>query len=406
MNIIYIAYSCNPYNGTEDKLGWYTPYYASKNNNITIITKKESRESIEKFIDENRCTNISVYYIDIPVVYKKLYSGNFYSGRQNVWHKRAFLKAKEICETQKIDVIHQINPVEFRSIGPYGKIKDVRFVCGPIGGGEYIPNNLKKYVTGAGRLVEFIRLVANYYYKCKYKMNGRFAECDTLIFANSETRDFLIPSAKRDRYRILTELGSLTKKIAIQHNSNETFSILAGGRLIYRKGFDLLFDAIEIIPKEYEFKIVLVGNGPLYAHLKNRINDSEMLKNRVSMIGKVPHMEMDRLYRSSNLFIMPSLRETTGSVILEALENGIPVITANLFGAKTILDKSCGILYDWEYDTPAYQTLANAIEKCIENKNNIFNMKQNCFKKAVSLSFENKVKQYQAIYMEFNRKTD
>ena len=340
MNIIYIAYSCNPYNGTEDKLGWYTPYYASENNNVIIITKEESRESVEKYIVENKCNNIVVYYIDIPVIYKKIYSGSFYSGRQNVWNKRAFLKAQEICKAQKIDVIHQINPVEFRSIGPYGKIKNVRFVCGPIGGGEYIPSNLKKYVTGSGRLVEFIRLVANYYYKCKYKINGRFVECDTLLFANSETRDFLIPLAKRAHYRVLTELGSLTQNIDVQKNANETFSILAGGRLIYRKGFDLLLDAIEIIPKEYEFKMVLVGDGPLYSHLKNRINASKILKKRVSMLGRVPHMEMDRLYKASDLFVMPSLRETTGTVILEALENGIPVITANLFGARTILDNS------------------------------------------------------------------
>lgn len=398
MNIIYIAYSCNPYNGTEDKLGWYTPYYASKNNNVTIITKGESRESVEKFIGENRCTNIAVYYVDIPAVYKKIYSGNFYSGRQNIWNKRAFLKAKEICDTQKIDIIHQINPVEFRSIGPYGKIKDVRFVCGPIGGGEYIPNNLNKYVTGAGRLVEFIRLVANYYYKCKYKINGRFAECDTLLFANNETRDFLIPSAKRNGYKIMTELGSLTQNIDSQINIDNTFSILAGGRLIYRKGFDLLFDAIEIIPKEFAFKIVLVGDGPLYGHLKSRINSSEMLKNRVSMIGKVPHSEMEKLYRSSNIFVMPSLRETTGSVILEALENGIPVVTANMFGARIILDDSCGYLYDWQDEMPAKQTLANAIEWCIQNKNNIAGMKSSCIEKASSLKFASKVKEYQTIY--------
>ena len=41
MTIIYIAYSCDPYNGTEDKLGWYIPYYASKDNDVIVITKEE-----------------------------------------------------------------------------------------------------------------------------------------------------------------------------------------------------------------------------------------------------------------------------------------------------------------------------------------------------------------------------
>ena len=406
MNIIYIAYSCNPYNGTEDKLGWYTPYYASKNNNVTIITKEESRESVEKFIDENKCNNINVHYIDIPIVYKKIYSGSFYSGRQNVWNKRAYLKAQEICRSQKIDLVHQITPVEFRSIGPYGKIENVPFVCGPIGGGEYIPTNLRNYVTGRGRLIEFIRLMANYYYKLKYKINGRFSECNTLLFANYETRDFLISPTKRDQYRVTTELGSLSQITTVSKNTNEIFSILAGGRLIYRKGFDLLFDAIETIPMEYDFNMVLVGDGPLYNHLKSRVNTSEVLRKRISILGKVPHSEMDSIYRASDLFIMPSLRETTGTVILEALENGVPVVTSNLFGAKTVLDDSCGILFDWENNTPACQTLANTIVWCIRNKHIISNMKQGCFKKAMLLSFENKIKQYQKIYMGLNHDSD
>ena len=95
---------------------------------------------------------------------------------------------------------------------------------------------------------------------------------------------------------------------------------------------------------------------------------------------------------------MPSLRETTGSVILEALENGIPVVTANMFGARIILDDSCGYLYDWQDEMPAKQTLANAIEWCIQNKNNIAGMKSSCIEKASSLKFASKVKEYQTIY--------
>ena len=53
MTIIYIAYSCDPYNGTEDKLGWYIPYYASKNNDVIVITKEEQRKSIERYQKNN-----------------------------------------------------------------------------------------------------------------------------------------------------------------------------------------------------------------------------------------------------------------------------------------------------------------------------------------------------------------
>ena len=98
MNIIYIAYSCNPYNGTEDRLGWYIPYYAAKQDNVVIITKEESRQSIEDFLKEKNYKNIEVYYVDIPNLYKKIFSGSLYSGRLNIWNRYALLKVNEIVK--------------------------------------------------------------------------------------------------------------------------------------------------------------------------------------------------------------------------------------------------------------------------------------------------------------------
>ena len=99
MTIIYIAYSCDPYNGTEDKLGWYIPYYASKDNDVIVITKEEQRKSIERYQNNNTCDRIRVIYIDIPTVYKKIYKGGLYSGRQNVWNERAYKKVQQLCKT-------------------------------------------------------------------------------------------------------------------------------------------------------------------------------------------------------------------------------------------------------------------------------------------------------------------
>ena len=402
MNIIYIAYSCNPYNGTEDKLGWYIPYYAAKQDNVVIITKEESRQSIEKFLREKNNKNIEVYYVDVPSLYKKIFSGGLYSGRLNIWNKYALLKVNEIVKEEKIDIIHQINPVEFRSIGAYGKFKDIPYVCGPVGGGEYIPKKVKKYIKN-GWIFENIRYIANLYYKIKYKFNGRIKECDVLLFANSETRDYLIPKSERIKYPVMTELGSI-KQREKTFQKNNLFTILSGGRLIYRKGFDLLLDAIENIPDDYKFKLKLVGNGKMFWHLKKRVENSKKLYNRVEMLGKIPHTDMGELYQSSDLFIMPSLRETTGSVILESLENGLPVVTVNRFGGKVILDEKCGILYDWDSDISPDKIVANVIIKCLDNRKMLEDMREECLKKASTFSFKEKIKIYQGIYNELLNK--
>ena len=42
MNILYIAYSCSPYGGSEEAIGFNIPIEMSKNNNVYVITKEES----------------------------------------------------------------------------------------------------------------------------------------------------------------------------------------------------------------------------------------------------------------------------------------------------------------------------------------------------------------------------
>lgn len=191
MNILYIAYSCNPYAGSEDKIGWCVPYESSKTNKVYVITKEEQREPIEKYLQSHLLKNIEFYFVDIPAFYKKVFKDFMYSGRLNVWNRRVFPLAREICEDKKIDIIHQITPIEFRAIGDYGKIKNAKFVCGPLGGGEALPDGLKDYVKGH-RLVEAVRTIINYWYRFKLRATGKLNRCDYIMFANRETQEFLV----------------------------------------------------------------------------------------------------------------------------------------------------------------------------------------------------------------------
>lgn len=191
MNILYIAYSCNPFAGSEDKIGWCVPYESSKTNKVYVITKEEQREPVEKYLQSHSLENIEFYYVDIPSLYKRIFKGFMYSGRLNVWNRRAFLLAKNICEEKKVDIIHQITPIEFRAIGDYGKIKNIKFVCGPLGGGEFMPAGLKDYAKGH-KIIEVVRTVINYWYRFKLKVTGKLNCCDYIMFANKETQDFLV----------------------------------------------------------------------------------------------------------------------------------------------------------------------------------------------------------------------
>lgn len=64
------------------------------------------------------------------------------------------------------------------------------------------------------------------------------------------------------------------------------------------------------------------------------------MSEHVHCMGSIPYMEMEKEYADADVFIMPSIRETTGTVLLEAMSKGIPVITINKFGGATLLIKT------------------------------------------------------------------
>ena len=63
----------------------------------------------------------------------------------------------------------------------------------------------------------------------------------------------------------------------------------------------------------------------------------------MTFLGRVPRTEVDRLYEQSDVFAFPSFREPMGGVFFEAMEYGLPVITAARGGPDFIIDDTCGI---------------------------------------------------------------
>lgn len=403
MNILYIAYSCAPYKGSENKIGWNVSCESSKNNRVSVITKEEHREAIEGYMREHSNPNIHFYYVDIPNVYKYVCKGFLYSGRLNIWHKRAFKTAKSICARENIKIIHQITPIEFRSIGRYGEISNIKFVAGPLGGAESIPKGLIEYAKGHMG-IEHIRTFMNLWCKFKYKLNGKLDKCDYLMYANQETNGFLEGSTEQ----------MVTSEIAIDPpNANQKARrksdkciFLCAGRLIYRKGHDLLFDALEKLPYDAVYECRIVGKGPELERLKRRCEQNEKLKSHVVFTGAVPFTAMKGEYQNADVFLMPSIRETTGSVVLEAMAQGVPVVTIDKFGGAIIVDNETGWLYSGNTKYEYIQNLSDILLDCILHPEAVKRKGLNAAQKAEEYTWDNKLKLYNEIYATVVREAD
>jgi rhamnosyl/mannosyltransferase len=103
--------------------------------------------------------------------------------------------------------------------------------------------------------------------------------------------------------------------------------VLAVGRLIYYKGFEVLVEAMSGV----DGVLVLVGGGPLRPRIARRVRELGLSK-RVFLVGEIHNDELARYYAAADVFAFPSIArsEAFGIAQLEAMAAGLPVVNTAL----------------------------------------------------------------------------
>ena len=399
MNILYIAYSCMPDKGSEEKIGWNIPLESAKNNNVFVVTKEEHRPVIEEYLRSHNIENPKFFFVDINGIYKKFFKGALYSIRLNLWHKQAYPIVKDICEKEHIDIIHQITPVEFRSIGNYGAIDNVKFICGPVGGAEPLPEGLRCYAKG-NLTIERLRSFLNKWSKLRYIKTGTLRKCDYMLFVNKETQAYLSDSIDDVPHSLYPEIGVNEGEILcgeeVAKNRSEIVFLVAG-RLVYRKGHSFLFDVLKELPPDIKYTCRIVGDGPERSRLEAKCRACG-LQDKVVFTGRLRYEEVAKEYNNADVFIMPSIRETTGTVLVEAISKGLPVITINRFGGSVLLDDSCAYFYDGNSTQEIKDGLKQAIVSAVSDISRGAVSSALITEKAKQHLWENKLRYYNSLY--------
>ena len=100
--------------------------------------------------------------------------------------------------------------------------------------------------------------------------------------------------------------------------------ILAIGRLVPQKGFDLLLRAFAQSRSRQHSSLVILGEGPEWHNLQC-LAERLGIRERVHLLGFV--QDPDEFYRQSTLFVLSSRFEGFPNVLLEAMSFGIPVLS-------------------------------------------------------------------------------
>jgi len=145
-------------------------------------------------------------------------------------------------------------------------------------------------------------------------------------------------------------------------SESENVQIIYVGNIQKRKGVYQLISAASKL-NDIEFLLNIVGSYSSDAGYYNRIKSFVKINNleqKISFLGRVSADFLEKLYKDSDIFVLPSLHETFGIVLLEAMSFGLPIVATNV-GAipELVIDGENGILV--HPDDPL--SLANAMRQ-------------------------------------------
>lgn len=123
--------------------------------------------------------------------------------------------------------------------------------------------------------------------------------------------------------------------------------VAAAGRLVRKKGFEYLIDAMAAIPAA---RLVIAGTGDLNAELQARAGAAGVAP-RVHFLGDLTQGDIARWFAAADVIVIPSVRDDSGNVdglpntVLEALATGTPVVATSAGGiASVVRDDETGVL--------------------------------------------------------------
>lgn len=398
MKVLLIAYACEPNKGSEPGVGWNWAINLAKLVNVTVITRKNNKAVIETELSKNPQIKIDFIYYDISwfIRIKKISSLTlklYYI----FWVKalESFIKKNNL--DNNFDIIHFITFNTFVVTPPIHDL-GIKSIWGPIGGGILGHLESFKKISLREYFKEYVRLIFIQKWGTSKRIRKKLNRFDRLIFANSDTA-ILLGYEVQNKIELDTGINgskiiSASKQII---ESKNVINVLTSGVLEPRKGFHLLLDALKLVKSRIILNVL--GEGSLKPFLMNFAFNNSI--NNVNFLGYINYNEVINYYRNADLFIFPSLRDTSGNVVLEAMSQGLPIISFDHQGMHDILTDECAIKIPVTNYKKMVSDIANSIDYLAENPESRLKMGAASIKRIKeNYLWEDKAKRMVEIYKE------
>jgi len=190
-----------------------------------------------------------------------------------------------------------------------------------------------------------------------------------------------------DRFNPAIDTGNIKEKYNIPPGK----TIFFAGRFVKYKGLEYLLRAMKHVEQG---TLIIAGKGEEELRLKKLVHDLNIIN--VKFIGLISHQELPRLYKASDVYVLPSISrgENFGIAALEAMACGTPVVASDLPGVRELVTDESGI----KIKPKDIIGIANAINTVLSDDNLRSRMSLSARKNAENYSWETITEKVLRIY--------
>ncbi len=375
--VLMSAYQCGPGMGSVSQIGWEWYHRVAARTPLTLVTHVRNRDALEAA--GAPVNGSDIVYIDTEWFASPLYrvASKLFPRSQHAVFMLSSLDfyvfdhaaLGELRRRQagggRWDVLHAPTPVSPVAASVLHRL-GIPTILGPLNGGLASPDCFPEFMKqdaawlyplrNAGRLLDW--------------KAGSTRHAARILTATAATRDWY-PRRYRGRCTSMLENAVDLDRFPAKPwpappGPGVPLRILFVGRLVPFKAIPLLLRAMGRLGTDPDCRLTVVGEGPM---LETWRDESRRLGigDRVEFAGARPLDEVGRFMDEAHVFCLPSVRESGGAVLLEAMSSARPVIALDYGGPAELVDDAVGCKVPATGNEAAIDGIAAALRDLRDN---------------------------------------
>ncbi|MDP6446994.1 MAG: glycosyltransferase family 4 protein, partial [Pirellulaceae bacterium] len=396
--VLMLAYCCSPYHGSEEGMGWNFATQAARYCDTTVICEEHKfGGQVGRYLAEHgEIPGLRFVFVPERAWAKHLWrtpGGGYLS--YNLWHRRALQAARRLDAEQPFDLVHQVNIIGFREPGYLWKL-DAPFVWGPVGGTQNYPTRFLPEAGVGGAIKELFRTIAN---RAQLKFGSRIRaaarRASALLAANSSNLRDLESFGVQPR--LFPEVHSTPRQPRDAERPDDELRLYWSGLFTPNKALSIAIKALAQLPPDVNVRLRVAGCGAQEKRWR-RLARRLRVDDRIEWLGWLSHEQSLQQFGWADAFVFTSLRDTTGTVVLESLSAGAPVICFDHQGVGDVIDASCGVKVAVSNPRQAVREFAAAIDGLSRSPDQLQRLRRGAERRAAQFTADDQGRSLMEVY--------